>query len=149
MGEDFMGLGEHNLSVLAEQSWERHGDHESIFFEGTWHSSGELRQRAHRMSRGFVELGIEPGDRVVVMMSNCPECGLAYHALWRAGAVITPAIFLLQPDDLRHILTHSEAKAIITTPEFLDTVKKAADGVDTLKFLICVGEESDGVLSLG
>ena len=144
-----MGLGEYNLAVLADKSFEHHGDHEALFFEGQWHSTGQLRDRYLRMSRGFTELGIEPGDRVVVMMSNCPECGIAYNALWRAGAVITPAIFLLQADDLRHILSHSEAKAVITTPEFLDTVKKAAEGVDTLKFLICVGEESDGVLSLG
>lgn len=100
------------------------------------------------MSRGFVELGIEPGDRVVVMMSNCPEVGICYTALWRAGAVITPAIFLLQADDLRHILEHSEARAIITTPEFLETVKAAAEGVDTLKWILCVGEESNGIMSL-
>ena len=144
-----MGLGEYNLALLAEKAYERHGDHESLFFEGTWHSTGRLRERVLRMGTGFTELGIEPGDRVVVMMSNCPEVGIAYNALWRAGAVITPAIFLLQPDDLRHILTHSDAKAIITTPEFIDTVKKAADGVDTLKFILSVGEETDGILSLG
>src|SRR5687768_13372252 len=143
-----MGLGQYNLAVLGDQAFERHGDHDSLFFEGTTFSTGQLRERALRMSRGFVELGIEPGDRVVVMASNCPEVGIAYAALWRAGAAITPAIFLLQADDLRHILTHSEAKAIITTPEFLDTVKAAAEGVDTLKFIISVGEETNGILSL-
>ena len=38
------------------------------------------------------------------MMANCPEVGICYSALWRAGAAITPAIFLLSADDLRHIL---------------------------------------------
>ncbi len=143
-----MGLGRHNLAVLNEQGWERFGDREALYFEGRWYGTGELRDRAHRMARGFTELGIEPGDRVVVMMSNCPEVGLCYAALWRAGAVITPAIFLLQAEDLRHILTHSEAKAIVTTPEFLETVKTATEGVDTLKFILSGGEETNGILAL-
>ncbi|HYI46530.1 MAG TPA: AMP-binding protein [Actinomycetota bacterium] len=143
-----MGLGEHNLAVLSERAFERNGDHQALFFEGQWHSTGQLRDRSARMSRGFVELGIEPNDRVVVMMSNCPEVGICYTALWRAGAVITPAIFLLQADDLRHILEHSGARAIITTPEFLETVKTAAEGIDTLKWILCVGEESNGIMSL-
>ncbi|HWL66696.1 MAG TPA: AMP-binding protein [Actinomycetota bacterium] len=143
-----MGLGAHNLAVLGEKSFEKHGDYESLFFEGTTFTSGELRDRALRLSTGFRELGIEPDDRVVVMMSNCPEVGLCYAALWRAGAAITPAIFLLQADDLRHILTHSEARAIVTTPEFLETVKAAAEGVDTLKFIISTGEQTNGIIDL-
>ena len=37
-------------------------------------------------------------------MANCPEVGIVYQALWRAGAVVTPATFLLTPPDLRHVI---------------------------------------------
>ena len=143
-----MALGEHNLALLAEQSFERHGDRRSLLWEGNWYSTGELNDRMLRLSRGFVELGIEPGDRVVVMMANCPEVGICYIALWRAGAAITPAIFLLSSEDVNHILVDSEARAVITTPEFLATVQQAAEGVDTLKWIISTGPEQDGVIAL-
>ncbi|MDQ3964199.1 MAG: AMP-binding protein [Actinomycetota bacterium] len=143
-----MALGEHNLAFLAEQSFERHGDRRSLFWEDNWYSSGELNDRMLRLSRGFVELGIEPGDRVVVLMANCPEVGICYVALWRAGAAITPAIFLLSAEDVNHILIDSEARAVITTPEFLATVQQAAEGVDTLKWIISTGPEQDGVIAL-
>ena len=143
-----MALGEHNLALLADRSFERHGDHRSLFWEGNWYSSGELNDRMLRLSQGFVELGIEPGDRVVVFMANCPEVGICYVALWRAGAAITPAIFLLSAEDVNHILTDSEARAVITTPEFLATVQQAAEGVDTLKWIISTGPEQDGVIAL-
>ncbi|MGH3118470.1 MAG: AMP-binding protein, partial [Gaiellales bacterium] len=143
-----MAQGQHNLARLAEESFARHGDRPSIFWEGKWYSSGELRDRSARLGQGFSELGIEPGDRVVVMMANCPEVGICYIALWRAGAAITPAIFLLSAEDLRHIFTDSEARAVITTPEFLATVQAGAEGVDTLKFIISTGDEQDGVISL-
>ena len=141
-------MAEHNLALLAERSFELHGDRPSLFWEGKTFSSGDLRERSHRLSQGLTELGIEPGDRVVVMMANCPEVGISYIALWRAGAAITPAIFLLSAEDLHHILEDSEAKAVITTPEFLATVQQAAEGVETLKFVISTGPEQEGVIPL-
>ncbi|HET7483338.1 MAG TPA: AMP-binding protein [Actinomycetota bacterium] len=141
-----MGVGEHNLARLSEQAFERHGDYESLFFEGKWYRSGELRDRSMRLAGGLIELGIEPGDRVVVMTSNTPDVGVAYTALWRAGAAITPAIFLLSPEDLRHILVSSEARAVIVSPEWLPTVRAASEGVETLKWTISLGDEEDGVI---
>jgi long-chain acyl-CoA synthetase len=141
-----MGLGEHNLALAGEKAFERHGDYEGYFFEGKWYRTGDLVDRSQRLAGGLIELGIEPGDRVVVMTSNTPDVGVCYGALWRAGAVITPAIFLLSAEDLRHILESSEAKAIIASPEWLSTVRAAAEGVDTLKWMISLEAEEDGVI---
>jgi long-chain acyl-CoA synthetase len=143
-----MATGERNLAVLSEQSFAKHGDRDAFYFEGQWYRSGDLFDRAAKLGQGFVELGVAPGDRVAVLMANCPEVGLAYTALWRAGAAITPLIFLLPPDEVRRILEDSEATAIVTTPEFLDNVRKAAEGVSTLKWIISLGPEQDGVISL-
>ena len=91
------------LGRRAEQALERLGDAPSLFFEGTWHTSGELGARARGAAGGFAALGVGPGDRVLVCMTNCPEVGIAYAALWRAGAVPTPVLFLLTEDELRHV----------------------------------------------
>ena len=139
--------GPRSLAVLAEESYSRHGDREVLFFEGRWLRSAELRERTERAAGGFVELGVRPGDRVVVLMANCPEVPMAYGGLWRAGAVVTPAIFLLPPEQIRHILTDSEAVAIVTTPEFVPTIREAAKGVETLRHLIVVdGGSEDGTV---
>ena len=131
----------HHLARLAEQSFERHGDRETLFFEGRWHRSGELFDRTRRLAGGLAGLGIRPGDRVVVTMANTPEVGVLYTALWRAGAVVTPAIFLLSATELHHILIDSEATAVVTTREFLPTVRAAAEGVTTLRALVCTDAE--------
>ncbi|MFN2545757.1 MAG: class I adenylate-forming enzyme family protein [Actinomycetota bacterium] len=141
-------MGEAHLAKLAEAAFERHGDYEALFFEGSWFGTGELFERGRRLAGGLIELGIEPGDRVVVMMANTPDVTITYSALWRAGAAITPAIFLLPPAELRYILENSEARAIVTTPEFLPNVKIAAEGVETLKWIISAGPEEDGVIPL-
>jgi long-chain acyl-CoA synthetase len=118
---------ERNLARLAEHAFERHGDYESLWFEGRWYRSGELHERARRVAAGLAEQGVAPGDRVVVFAANCPEVPLLYNAIWRAGAVVTPAIFLLPPPELRHILVDSEATLVAASPEFVDTARSVAD----------------------
>ena len=141
-----------NLARLNQEAFERRGDYPSLFFEERWHGSAELFERSRRLAGGLIELGIEPGERVVVCMANCPEVSVTYQALWRAGAVVTPAMFLLAPEDLRHVIAHSEASAVITTPEFVDKVRAAVDGLDRVRHVISTGSEASpgaGVLGLG
>src|SRR5262249_12268773 len=139
--------GDHNLARLAASSLERHGDYDSLLFEGTWHSSGSLAGRAHRLASGLVELGIEPGDRIVVLMSNCPDVGVAYQAAWRAGAGLTPAVFLLTPTELRHLFADSGARAVITTPDLAVAGREARQGVDTLAWVVTAGGAGEGELA--
>ncbi|HWC14706.1 MAG TPA: AMP-binding protein [Actinomycetota bacterium] len=141
-------LGTHNLARLGEQALERHGDRPVLHWEGQTFTSGQLADRSKHLSTGLRELGVEPGDRIVVMMANGPEVGISYGALWRAGAVITPAIFLLSAGDLRHILEDSEAAGVITTPEFLPTVQTAAEGVGSLRWIASTGDDEGSVVSL-
>jgi long-chain acyl-CoA synthetase len=121
-----------NLALLAEQAFERHGDYESLWFEGRSHRSGELHERARRLAAGLTALGVAPGDRVVVFASNCPEISILYNAVWRAGAVVTPAIFLLPAAELGHIVTDSGARLVVASPELLDVARSAEGEVPVL-----------------
>jgi long-chain acyl-CoA synthetase len=141
-------VGQYHLGRLTEQSFERRGDYPALLFEGRWHTSGELFSRAQRLAAGFAELGIGPGDRVVVTMANCPEVALTYQALWLAGAVVTPAMFLLPAPDLRHVIADAGASAVVTTPEFVAKVIEATEGLDHVHTLICTETGEDGFMPL-
>ncbi len=133
---------QHNLARLAEASFERRGEYDALLYDGRWHSSRELFERAARIASGLQELGVRAGERVVVTMANCPEVGIAYNALWRAGAVVTPATFLLPANELRHVIADSGACAVITTPEFVSKVEQAVDGLEAVRHVICT-EDTD------
>jgi long-chain acyl-CoA synthetase len=128
------------LQVLAERAAERVGEGSRLLFEGGSWSGAQLAERARRVSGGLRRAGLAPGDRVVVCMANGPEVGVAYQALWRAGAVPTPVIFLLSEVELRHVLTDSGAALVVTTPEFLPKVGVAARGVASVRRVVVVGE---------
>ncbi|MGI8713120.1 MAG: class I adenylate-forming enzyme family protein [Solirubrobacteraceae bacterium] len=136
-------VGEHHLARLAEQAYERRGDYPALLFEGVWYGSGELFERSRRIAGGFAVLGVAPGERVVVMMANCPEVSVTYQALWRAGLVVTPATFLLPVPELRHVIADAEASAVVTTPEFLPKVSEAVSGLEHVRFVICTEGSDD------
>ncbi len=117
-----------NLARQAELALERQGDYDTLCYEGTWHSSGQLADRAARLATGLTGLGVRAGDRLLVLMANCPEVLITYTAAWRAGAALTPLIFLVSEDELRHALNDSGAVGIVTTVEFLPKVAAAVKG---------------------
>ncbi|MBV9809511.1 MAG: AMP-binding protein [Solirubrobacterales bacterium] len=135
-----------NLARLAEEAFERRGDYPALLFEGRWHGSAELFSRACRIASGLSALGVKPGERVVVSMVNCPEVSIVYQAIWRAGAVVAPATFLLSVDDLRHVIGDSQASVVITTADLGEKVREAVAGLDHVRHVIAGGSEDFGAL---
>ncbi|GAA0946472.1 class I adenylate-forming enzyme family protein [Nonomuraea longicatena] len=116
------------LGRLAEESWDRFGDHDAVFYDDAWHRRHTLAERARRVCGGLVEAGVRPGDRVAVMMATSPEVAVVYQAVWAAGAAVLPVIALAGPDEVRHMLADSAATAVVTSPELAETVRAAVPG---------------------
>ena len=128
-----------NLARQAEAALDRNGDYDSLLFEGTWHSSGTQAERAARFATGLAELGLRPGGRLMVLMANCPEVLVTYTAAWRAGAAVTPLIFLVSDHELHATLVDSGATGVITTAEFLPKVLAAVAGAPDVTFVVTAG----------
>ena len=141
-------VGQQHLGRLAERAFERRGDYPTLRFEGRWYGSAQLFERSRRIAAGLGELGISAGERVVVTMANCPEVGVMYNALWRAGAVVTPATFVLAADELAHVIADAEASAVVTTPDLLPKVIEAATGLEHVRWLLCTEPAGMGVIPL-
>ena len=136
-------MGELNLARLAERELDQNGEHDSLWYDETWWTNKALADQAARLATGLTGLGVRPGDRVVVLMANCPEVLIAYQACWRAGFVVTPLIFLVTEDELRHVLIDSAAVAVLTTPEFLPKVNAAVRGAPSVRSIIVAGAVPD------
>ena len=101
----------------------------------------EIAREAAQLAAGMRSLGIEKGDRVIVMMLNCPEVIVAYQAIARAGAIIIPVMPLLKAPEVHYIAQNSAAKAIITSPILLPLLQVALADVPTIRYVISTGEE--------
>ena len=133
-----------SLQRLAEQSWDRIASGSVLCYEDERWTGEQLAERIRRVAGGLVEAGLLPGERVVVCMANCPEVSITYAAIWRAGAVATPVLFLLSEDELRHVLSDSGAALVVTTAEFLPKVTAAAAHLPNVRAIVVVGEPIPG-----
>ncbi|HEX4336417.1 MAG TPA: long-chain fatty acid--CoA ligase [Polyangiaceae bacterium] len=130
-----------NLASLAEQNLAEHGEYERLVFEGRGHTNRELHERSCRLATALHALGLSPGDKVVVMMTNCPEVFVSYAGIWRAGLVAIPVLFLLDANEVRYILKDSEAKAVFTSPETFEKVHAAARGLP-VRIVVTGGDDA-------
>lgn len=135
-----------NLARLVEDHVDHFGDYENTFFEGRWYTSAEARDRVRRVAAGLQELGVAPGERVAVMLPNCPEVGITYWATWRIGGAVTPIVFLLPPPEINRILSDSEAIVAVTSSELLPAVLAGAEGVSTLKSIVSI-DQAEGTIA--
>ena len=104
-----------NLARLGEENVERFGPYVSLAFEDREYTNVEQQGAASRLAHALTRLGVAEGDRIVVMLPNCPEVLQAYAAILKTGAVVVPVVFLLSPEEVRHILADSEARVVITS----------------------------------
>lgn len=101
----------------------------------------EIAREATQLAAGLRSLGIAKGDRVIVMMLNCPEVIVAYQAIARAGAIIIPVMPLLKAPEVHYIAQNSAARAIITSPILLPLLRAALADVPTMRYVIATGDE--------
>jgi long-chain acyl-CoA synthetase len=106
-----------NLAALGAENVRTFGEYISLAFEGRQLTNVDQQRAGNRLANALRRRGIGPGDRIVVLMPNCPEVLQAYAGIAKTGAVIVPVIFLLNPDEVRHILADSGAKLAITSPD--------------------------------
>ncbi|WGT61402.1 long-chain-fatty-acid--CoA ligase [Variovorax paradoxus] len=113
-----------SLVALMEESFAKYADRTAYSFMGKDVSYRET----DRLSRAFAAylqgLALAKGDRVAVMMPNCPQYPIAVAAILRAGLILVNVNPLYTPRELEHQLKDSGAKAIIIMENFGTTLQQ-------------------------
>lgn len=106
----------------------------------------ELQNAAGRLAAGLKEEGLQPGDRVALLLQNSCEYVVAFMGVLTAGAVVVPLNTRLTVQDFDHMLSDAGATLLITDPTFLQML--GADTSITLPRMIDVTGQTDGVPTL-
>src|SRR5262249_4308802 len=68
----------------------RHPERPALLLDGSATTYAELDEATARVAGLLLARGLEPGDRVGVMLPNVPEFAIAYYGVLRAGGVVVP-----------------------------------------------------------
>ncbi len=98
-------------------------------FEGRVTTYAEMERRAVALAGGLAERGVRPGDVVGLLAYNCPEFLQVIFAANYLGAIAMPINWRLAAAEVRYILEHSEASALVCDDALEDVATTATDGL--------------------
>jgi long-chain acyl-CoA synthetase len=114
---------EHTLLDVVSETARQRPDHPALLFQGARLSYGELERLSDAFAAALVARGIQKGDRVALLLPNCPQFVIAQLGVWKAGAIAAPINPLYTESELQHMLEECGAKTAVVLSRFYDKVK--------------------------
>lgn len=113
-----------SLVQLLEESFQKFATRTAYSFMGKDVSYGQTDSLSRALAAYLQGLGLQKGDRVAIMMPNCPQYPVAVAAILRAGFVVVNVNPLYTPRELEHQLKDSGSKAIVIIENFANTLQQ-------------------------
>ena len=88
-----------------------HEHHDGTVRKVAW---GEIQDNANRFANVLTAAGVEKGDRVAMLLPPTPETAAAFFGTWKVGAILLSMSVLYGNDGIRHRVTDSQAKVLVT-----------------------------------
>jgi acyl-CoA synthetase (AMP-forming)/AMP-acid ligase II len=104
---------QHNLAATLWRAAARHADRVAIIDAERAVTYRALRDRAASIGAELIARGVEPGDRVAVLVERGAEAAAAYFGAMAAGAIVTVANERLRPRQIEYVLAHSGARVLV------------------------------------
>lgn len=103
----------------------RHPGKAAIIYYGATLSYAELRRQVDSLA-GFLQkrCNVDKGDRILLDMQNSPQFIIAYYAILRADAVVVPVNPMNLTQELRHLVSDSNARTILTAQELFPQIRR-------------------------
>lgn len=121
---DIDASGYRSLVALMEESFTKFADRTAYSFMGKDVSYADIDRQSRAFAGYLQSLGLAKGDRVAVMMPNCPQYPIAVAGLLRAGLILVNVNPLYTPRELEHQLKDSGSKAIVLMENFGTTLQQ-------------------------
>jgi crotonobetaine/carnitine-CoA ligase len=112
-------------------------------------SWSEFAEASFQVANGLLGLGINPGDRVAIMLPNCPEFLFAYYGIIAMGGATVPVNTAQKGRTLEYVLTHSESVAIVIDQTLAPAYNRIAGDLTDIKVIVSGSASSiPGAISL-
>jgi long-chain acyl-CoA synthetase len=136
-----------DLRELVKKQAENYKDKVFLYWKDITVSYTQLEELTNKVANFLYDLGIRKGDKVSVYLPNMPEYVYLYLGIPKIGAVIGPVNALFKPREVKFVVGHSEAKAIVTIPKFMELVNQIKGDLPELKHIIVIGGSTEGTLA--
>ena len=112
----------HNLAVSAL----RFPDKPALVFMDAALTYAQVLAQAERLAATLCRAGVQPGDRVLLLMQNCPQWVVAHFAILRANAVVVPVNPMNRAEELKHYITDPDVRFAICAADLAPELVQAS-----------------------
>lgn len=124
------------LHSLLFSSAQKYPEKTSLIFYGRKVSYAQLAACVKRAASAFYQMGLRKGDRVAVMLPNCPDFVIAYYAILSLGGIVVNTNPMYVEREIEHQVNDSGSKMIITIFDLYFRVKNIRENTPLEKVLL-------------
>ncbi len=117
-------IPEISLPELLRASVDKYADKIAITFYEKTYSYQQMAVAVRNVASSLENLGVKKGDRVALMLPNCPQYVISYFAIMQCVATVVQVNPMYQATELLHVLKDSQSKILIVLDSLLPIVKK-------------------------
>ena len=132
------------LHKMIEDKARQYPNHVVFQFRDDPITLSELNDGINQAANGYLALGIKPGDKVAIMLPNCPEFLFSWFGLNRIGAVEVPINVALKGDGLTYQIVQSDCVALLADVEYLDRLEGIAADLKTVRNVVFTDKADSG-----
>jgi long-chain acyl-CoA synthetase len=129
-----------SLAQLLTETAGRHGERPALKLDDSVVNYAVLNEGATRIAGLLKEKGVQPGDRVGIMLPNVPYFGVIYYGVLRAGGVVVPMNVLLKGREVEFYLSDSGARHVFAWHDFGEAATSGAEAAGAEAILVKPGE---------
>ena len=133
------------LSKIIEDKARQNPDHVVFQFRDDPITLGEFNQAINKTANGLLSLGVKHGDKVAIMLPNCPEFLYTWFALNKIGACEVPINVALKGQGLSYQMTQSDCVALVADTEYLDRLEGVTDDLPDIRNVAFIDSTGQGI----
>ena len=126
------GQHERVLTHIIEDKARKRPNHVVFQFRDDPLTLGDLDDRINKVANGLLALGVKPGDKVAVMLPNCPEFLYTWFGCNKIGAVEVPINVALKGAGLAYQIDQSDCVVLVADTEYLDRLEEIVEGLTSV-----------------
>jgi long-chain acyl-CoA synthetase len=134
------------LKEMININAQRYGDKTALVGEERSYTFQEVNRRVNSLVHALADLGVEKGDRVGILAYNCPQ-HFEVFGLAKAGRISVALNHRSVGRELAYLINNSGLKALVVGSEFVDVVNSVRQELGSVRNLICLGGEVEGMAS--
>ena len=119
-----------SLVEMCEGAVAQGGDDVALQFFGRETSYRDLGEQISRAAEGLRRLGVRTGDRVALILPNCPQHVVAFYAVLRLGAIVVEHNPLYTARELRHLFEDHGARVVIAWDVAVEKVRERPSDIE-------------------